>query len=798
VVRYASRIIEKRTKIISRPEISINIGCSMLKSKLSKAISLSLKPQYLVMTLLATSTSVFSSEQDVNKDVTEDEQVTRVVGIKQTLTSNIAQSTMRSEADLSTVPRSVQVINSEVIEQQAASNLSDVVQNVSNVTEHNNFGGTRDLFKIRGFEANVYEDGTRVYGLAQDKAVIEDLESVEVVKGPESVLYGNMSPGGLINLISKRPTPISKNQVKATIDEHGKQRLSVDFTGAANDSGTLLYRFVGVFDDSESWRDASDSKQVFIAPSLSWLITDDTTLTFSYKYNKEELPFDRGTLAVRNSTNTGWEFLDIGNKRLGTDFSRQEREVHKFGFDIDHTINDYWSMRFKARNYERKASAERVHFYASSAAAVTPFKPPGAPFAVPLYQEDKNNYAFDGNINRYINGSNQSSNTQLYSWENNIEFNTGSIEHRAIIGADYTHYKEEELQSASASWSKVDLAPYATYALRTPNTHSGRYNYYTDDPSQAAHPSDMYTIKEVNQELTEYSVFAQDLIKYDDWSFVLGARYDVFEAKNAETWDKTFMAKAKAIGVPLKNSSSKSPKEENISVQAGALYKVNNQLSLFANFTDSYLPNQKFDAVKNEWVKAQNGKQFEIGHKLSLLGNRLNLTTSVFHTDLKNVAYSNQDKSVDVYKQTVQGLEIDGDYAITDNLTALFSYGFTDIQFVDAPDNVNKPVNVPKNNASLWLAYQASHEWGVGSGVRYVDDRAGNRRKDYDYTLDAYTLIDAAVWYAPDFADNDLKLQLNVKNLFDKDYYTAGSDSTQNAVYLGSPRTISLSAAYNF
>ncbi|SGZ01343.1 TonB-dependent siderophore receptor [Moritella viscosa] len=761
----------------------------MLKSKLSKAISLSLKPQYLVMTLLATSTSAFSSEQDVNKDVTEDEQVTRVVGIKQTLTSNIAQSTMRSEADLSTVPRSVQVINSEVIEQQAASNLSDVVQNVSNVAEDNNFGGTRDLFKIRGFKANVFEDGTRVYGLAQDKAVIEDLESVEVVKGPESVLYGNMGPGGLINLISKRPTPISKNQVKATIDEHGKQRLSVDFTGAANDNGTLLYRLVGVFDDSESWRDASDSKQVFIAPSLSWLVTDDTTLTFSYKYNKEELPFDRGTLAVRNSTNTGWEFLDIGNKRLGTDFSRQEREVHKFGFDIDHTINDYWSMRFKARNYERKASAERVHFYASSAAS----RKKGF-----IYGQDGAEEAFDGTINRYLYGSELSSNTQLYSWENNFEFNTGPLEHRTILGADYTHYKEKEGQLASASWSQNEYAMYSKGVLRTPNTSKGSFDYYTGDPSLEPHPGDLYSTRQVKQELTEYSIFAQDLIELNDWNFVLGARYDIFKAKNETIWDPTAQANVANSPKPLKNISSKSPKEKNISVQAGALYKVNNQLSLFANFTDSYLPNQKFDGVKNEWVKAQNGRQFEIGHKLSLLGHRLNLTTSVFHTDLKNVAYSNQDKSVDVYKQTVQGLEIDGDCAITDNLTALFSYGFTDIQFVDAPDNVNKPVNVPKNNASLWLTYQASHEWGVGSGVRYVDDRAGNRRKDYDYTLDAYTLIDAAVWYAPDFADNDLKLQLNVKNLFDKDYYTAGSDSTQNAVYLGSPRTISLSAAYNF
>jgi len=761
----------------------------MLKSKLAKAISLSLKPQYLVMTLLATSTSVFSSEQDVNKGVTEDEQVTRVVGIKQTLTTNIAQSTMRSEADLSTVPRSVQVINSEVIEQQGASDLSDVVQNVSNVTEHNNFGGTRDLFKIRGYEANVYEDGTRVYGLAQDKAVIEDLESVEVVKGPESVLYGNMSPGGLINLISKRPMPISKNQVKATVDEHGKQRLSVDFTGAANDDGTLLYRLVGVFDESDNWRDNSDSKQIYVAPSLSWLVTDDTTLTFSYKYNKEELPFDRGTLAVRNSTNTGWEFLDIGENDLGSDFSRQEREVHKFGFDVDHSINDNWSMRIKARNYDREGSAERVHFYASSAASQRG----------PFYGQDGASVAFDGTINRYINGSELSSNTQLYSWENNIEFNTGQLEHRAIIGADYTHYKEKEDQLASASWSKNEYILYSKYALGTPDTGKGSYDYYTGDPSLAPYPDDMYSTMQIKQELTEYSVFAQDLIKLNDWSFVLGARYDIFKAKYENTWDPTLQQNAAAIGVPLANTSSESPSEANISFQAGALYQLNRQVSLFGNVTNSYLPNQKYDTVNKDWVDAQQGRQYEMGSKLSLLGHSLNFTATVYHVELDNVAYAGDiTGSYDVYKQQSKGFELDGDYTITDDLTALFSYGYTDVEFIDAPDDINKPVNVPKNNASLWLTYQASHEWGVGSGVRYIGDRAGNRRLEYDYTLDAYTLIDAAIWYAPDFADNDLKLQLNVKNLFDEEYYTASSDSSQNAVYLGSPRTISLSAAYNF
>ena len=129
---------------------------------------------------------------------------------------------------------------------------------------------------------------------------------------------------------------------------------------------------------------------------------------------------------------------------------------------------------------------------------------------------------------------------------------------------------------------------------------------------------------------------------------------------------------------------------------------------------------------------------------------------------------------------------------------ALFAYGYNDVEFVNAPSSVHKPVNVPEHNASLWLSYQATQEWGLGSGARYVGDRAGNRRQAYVYTLPAYTLFDVAAWYTPDFANQDLRLQLNVKNVFDEEYYTAGSDSTQNAVYLGSPRTVSLTAAYNF
>jgi len=752
----------------------------MLKSKLAQAVRFALQPTSIMMTLMVASAPAFSAEE------TENTEVIKVVGIKQTLIDNVANSTMRSETDLSVVPRSVQIINAEIMEQQNASSLSDVTKNVSNVSEHNNFGGTRDLFKIRGFEANVYEDGTRVYGLSQDKAVIEDLDSVEVVKGPESVLYGNMNPGGLINLISKQPTANAENEIKVTVDEHGKRRLSLDVNGAANDSGSLLYRFVGVFDDSEGWRDDSDSEQLYIAPSLTWLATEDTSLTFSYKYNKEEIPFDRGTLAVRNSSNTDWEFLDIGETNLGADFSRQERETHKFGIDVDHTVNENWSIRLKARNTQRDTDALNVHMYASSADSYSAF----------VHREDGASVAFDGSINRYISGGEVSSNTQLYSIENNFDFSIDESEHRLIVGADYTKYTETDQRSLSASWSDPDLAQYSLFVLGTADASAGLYDYYSDDPSDTSFPDDMYDAYEDKQELTEYSLFVQDLIEYKDWNFVLGARYDVFKAKYARNWDENLLAASSAI----QNTSSSADTEGNLSFQVGALYQLTQQVSLFANVTSSYLSNgDKYDEVENEWVDSQKGVQYEVGTKLSLINNRLNLTATTFRIELDNVAYAGDvTDSYDVYNQRSQGFEIDGDYAITDDTTALFAYGYTDVKFVDAPDSVSKPVNVPDHTASLWLTHRVSHEWGIGSGINYVGDRAGNRRLAYNYTLPGYSLVDATVWYAPDFANNDLKLQLNVSNLFDEEYYTAGSDSTQNAVYLGSPRTVTLSAAYNF
>lgn len=759
----------------------------MLKTRLASAINITLKPHSITLAAIAIITPILVQANDG-----QEQETIQIIGIKQTLASNVAQSTMRSETDLSTVPRSVQVINNQIIEQQEIQSLSDAAFNVSNVSEDNSYGGTRDQFKIRGFSANIYEDGTRVNGVAQDKAVVEDLEFIEVVKGPESVLYGNMSPGGLINLISKRPQAESQHQIRASFDEHGKQRYSLDLTGAANEQESIMYRLVGVFDDSEGWRDASDSKQIFIAPSLTWSITDNTALTLAYKYNKEELPFDRGTLAVRNANN-GWTFLDIDERRLGSKFSRQDRKVNKYSLELEHAFNYNWTTRLKARYQEREYQGNRVHFYASSAAARI------VRAGVPVYREDGTDYVFDGTINRYIVGNDQSSKTTLYSWENNIDFTTGAAEHRVVAGLDYTQYKENSDTQASYSWSDPDTTVLSGLIFRTPNPNSGVYNFYSGNTLAANHPNDLYNLHNDEKELTEYSVFAQDLIEWGDWHFVIGARYDVFKGKAAKTWTPSVQQGASLLNVMLENEDNSSPKEENISVQLGALYALNQQVSLFANVTDTYLPNQKYDEVKNKWVDAQHGTQYELGTKLSLLDNRLNLTSVIYHIELDNIAFNGDvPGSFDVYKQRSRGFEIDGDLALGSNLSALFSYGYTDVEFVNAPDTVNNPVNVAKHNASVWLAYQASQEWGLGSGIRYVGERDGNRRKDYDYTLADYTLVDLAAWYTPSFADKNLRIQLNAKNIFDEEYFTAGSDSTQNAIYLGSPRTVSLSASYNF
>lgn len=778
----------------------------MNKTLLAALISSIIRPQNLLVLGLAASSALALADdtEDKNKQETADSASSDVVldtlvvkgnGIKQTLTSNIAQSTMRTETDLSVVPRSAVVLSKDVIEKQNAEDLSDTLSNVSNVSENNNYGGTRDQFSIRGFDANVYEDGTRIYGLAQDKAVMEDVEYVEVVKGPESVLYGNMNPGGLVNIIGKKPEEEQSSEITLDLDEYGKQRLSFDSTGALNKSGTLLYRIVGVTDDSEGWRDDSDSSQTYIAPSLTWKASDDTEVTFSYKYNKEKIPFDRGTLAVRNASNTGWDFLDIDSTRLGAGFSTQTRETEKFGLEIDHDVNDYWTTKLKLQHQERQYDGTLVHFYASSAASQSTL------FGTTIYGQDGADTSFDGTINRYILGKDTSSTTDVISWENQLEFDVGDAFHQITAGVDATRYEEDTGTSVSASWSGYNRLTtlYSGLVLGTSDPNSGVYDYYSDDFTDVSYPDDMFKVQDEHTQLTEYGTYFNDLIEYGDWNFVAGVRVDRYSREYKLDYDDTLQAGVSALGVTLSDTETKSPYETNTSGQLGALYKLTEQVSLYTNVATSYMPNDSYDSVANEWVDAQHGTQYEVGTKLSLLDKKLNVTLSAFHIDLDNVAYAGDvSGSYDVYKQRSQGFEIDGDYAITKQLTALFSYGYTDADFVDAPDTVYKPVNVPEHNASAWLFYDINEEWGAGTGVVYVGDRAGNRRKDYDYTLDAYTLLNATAWYQPNFAHQQLRLQLSVSNLLDEEYYTASSDSTQNAVYLGSPRTVSLKAKYTF
>lgn len=788
------------TKLFNFFETRMTSGSHIMeKTKLATMICTIAQPCSILLfglgaaSALAQATDETDSTNSSNKAALDTLVITGS-GIKQTLTSNIAQSTLRTETDLSVVPRSAVVLSKDIIEQQNAADLSETLSNVSNVSINNSYGGTRDQFSIRGFDANIYEDGTRIYGLGQDKAVMEDVEYVEVVKGPESVLYGNMNPGGLINVIGKKPEAEQSSEITLELDEHGKQRLSFDSTGALNKGETLLYRIVGVTDDSEGWRDDSDSSQTYIAPSLTWKASDDTDITFSYKYNKEEIPFDRGTLAVRNASNTGWEFLDIDSTRLGAGFSTQTRKTEKFGLEIDHYINSFWQTKLKLQHQERQYDGNLVHFYASSAASQRTL------LGTTIYNKDEEDTAFDGTINRYILGKDTSSSTDVFSWENQLEFDVGNSFHQITAGIDATRYKEDTTTSASASWSGYNSLTtlYSGLALGTSDPNSGVYNYYSNNFSNVSYPDDMFKIQDENTKLTEYGVYFNDLVEYGDWNFIAGVRVDRYSREYKLDYDDTLQAGVSSL-TTLTNAETRSPYETNTSGQLGALYKLNDQISLYTNMATSYMPNDSYDSVANEWVDAQHGTQYEIGTKLSLLDEKLNVTLSAFHIDLDNVAYAGDvTGSYDVYKQRSQGFEIDGDYSITKQLTALFSYGYTDANFVDAPDTVYKPVNVPEHNASAWLFYDINEEWGAGTGVVYVGDRAGNRRKDYDYTLDAYTLLNATAWYQPSFANQQLRLQLSVANLLDEEYYTASSDSTQNAVYLGSPRTVSLKAKYTF
>ncbi|MFJ2691742.1 TonB-dependent siderophore receptor [Pseudomonas sp. NPDC087336] len=679
-----------------------------------------------------------------------------------TITSVMEQSTsyqppptssvMRASTPLQEIPQTVNVVPAQVIRDQAPRNLDDALANVSGITQGNTLGSTQDSVMTRGFGDNrngsIMRDGMPV---VQGRGMNATVDRVEVLKGPASLLYGIQDPGGVVNMVSKQPEldPYNALTLRGSTYGEGKNGSggTFDSTGALGDSG-FAYRMVLDHEDEDYWRNYGVHRETLVAPSLAWF-GESTQLTFAYEHREFLTPFDRGTVIDPRDNHP----LDIPrDRRLDEPFNNMEGRSDLYHFQADHDLNDNWKAHF-GYSWNRET-------YDASQVRVTAID------------------TSKGTLTRSMDGTQNAISTDRFttaSLEGKVD--VAGMQHDLVLGVDDEYrkiYRADLIRQKSlTTFSYLD----PVYGREVPGT--------TVSPADSAQ-TDI---------LRSDSVFLQDSIHLtDQWILVAGGRFQEYDQYAGK-------------GVPFKaNTDSNGQKWV---PRAGLVYRYTNELSFYGSYTESFKPNSTIaplsgsSTVLDGSIAPEEAKSWEVGARLEMPG-RVTGNIALFDIKKRNVLVANAEGPVTLYSAAGEvrsrGLEVDLSGQLTDHWSMIGSYAYTDAEVTEDPVYKGKQLqNVAKNSGSLSAVYDFGSVIGgdqlrVGAGARYVGERAGNAVNDFN--LPSYTVADAFATYDTQLDGQRVKFQLNVKNLFDRTYYT--SAASRFFVSMGDSRQVTLSSTLEF
>jgi len=649
----------------------------------------------------------------------------------------------RSETSLLNVPQAVDVVPKQVLVDQAVGSLDEALYNVSGITQTNTLGGTQDAVMKRGFgdnrDGSILRDGVRSI---QARNFTPTTERVEVLKGPASMLYGMGEPGGMINMIGKKPQLQQHTHVEGWGSSFNGGGGQLDVTGPLGTSG-FAYRMIVDHDETDYWRNFGRNRQTVIAPSLMWY-GENTTVRLAYEHMEYLTPFDRGTII---DSRTGKPVNTPRDRRFDESYNATRGDQDSVTLQIEQVLNERWKSAFTYA-YNRNS-------YSDNQARATALNPE------------------TGALTRQADATADAvSHANALQLTLNGDVDWGHVNHQLLFGFDFEDsrtYRGDMIRGSKNS----DF-----------NIYNPVYGQMPASTAVSAKDSDQ------RENITSYGWFMQDSIQLTDkWLVMGGLRYDSFDV---------FAGKGRPFVTNTDSSDSK------LVPRGGVVYKVTPYLSLYGSYTESFKPNSSI-ATQIGSLPPEQGKAWEVGSKVEL-PNGITGTLALFDITKRNVMVSQLVDGETVTRTAgrvrSQGVELDVAGNISENLSVIGSYAYTDARVVDDPDNKGKEMtNVARHTASLFLTQNlgspglySGDQMRIGAGARYVGRRPGDAANSF--YLDHYTVADAFAAYTMPVNGYRVKWQLNVKNLFDKTYYPSSGGDLRIAV--GEPREVVLRASVDF
>ncbi len=653
----------------------------------------------------------------------------------------------RGDFEILEIPQAELDIGQLVLDDTNVTDLVSALDLSASVARQNNFGGLWNSFAIRGFvgdenlPSNYLVNGFNAGRGFSGSRDIAGIERIEVLKGPRAALFGRGEPGGTINLVTKRPTFETAGEFRLSAGRFDTYRADIDYTTPLSDQ--FAVRLVGFYEDAESFRDTIETERSGLFPSLFWRPNESTSLVYELELTRQKVPFDRGVVAVDNQLDVIPLSTFLGEPGNGP----MDADATGHQIELQHDFNDDWST-LVGFNY-RDTSLE------------------GFDTAATLSGSRQFLFVDGENLSRERRLRDYDAEYYVIRAELSGKFETGNVRHRVLIGVDYDNFENDQVfrraRGGGIQPGESPTDPAVAERLQVINIFNPVYGQFPlPDPSP---------LTDRVEEQGSFGIFLQDQISLtDQFDIRIGLRYDDYDQE----------LNNRASSTITKSSDSQ------VSPQFGAVYRVNDSLSIYASYGENFRPLSGNDPNGNPF-DPNSATSIEGGIKFSLRGGALQGTATIFQLEQENIlAVTGGFEPVAAGEAESTGFEFDINGQLTDSIDFWASYAYVDAQtendFNDPNFGVSIPagtrlLNVPEHQLSLQISKDFS-EQGIrlraGGGLVYTGDRLGQFGDFFgqpnigEFELPDYITVRAFAQYQLNEAAS---IRLDIDNLLDEDYY---------------------------
>ncbi len=684
-----------------------------------------------------------------------------------------ATTATKTNIPLVVTPAAINVVPRAVIQDQQVTRIQEALENVSGVFPDASLG-SGNRFIIRGFPVSqIYRNGVLAASFGRSEFDTANIERIEVLKGPAALLYGRSEPGGLINIVTKRPIDVSYNSVEQRFGSFRQVRTQWDSNNFLGDGNMLAYRFSGGYQTNGSFRDFDRSNMILLNPSLRFQPTPDTSLVVDLEYFNQDFIADFGIPAVGDRPAPIPISRSFGDPNDPIDNTRQIN----VGSEFTQRFNEYLTLRNR--------------FLASFNHGFTDFVNPAPAFDAAAALTP------DGIMHRNIFG--QINNDTIYTTNLDLlgNFDLWGMRHETLVGFDYLRSTTQypffgDFITPNPAYDINIYNPWPSYGIP-------RSAFYAAPFNRPGFPRDVSAFLE-----DQKGIYFQDHITiWDRLHIVGGGRYDWSVVARGR--GGTIRAAELNIGAPGVRRY-----DDAFSPRVGVLYQLMPWLSVYGSWTTGFGANNGVTA-DNVPQPPQQSEQWETGIKAELFDKRLLATLAFYNLTKNNILTPNLSTpdpfdSIAVGVQRSKGVEFDAVGKVTDNISLISSFTYLDARVVKDSilDDAGVPVflghrlpNVPRYGGSFWCKWDVTeipelHGLSLGIGVRFVGNRQGDAISSFQ--LPAYARLDAMAAYKWSFGPMNLVAQVNVRNLTDTIYYEStdpdSNVSPRLGIAPGAPRAV--------